>query len=230
MKAETRFMSFSVPGDPDRTKPMAKENTTGHSAQAFSLLRVEENLYDPTDAECLDLIVCEDQAAFRKLFEKYYKELFCFARRYVQSPDACKDILQDVFSYFWEKRAQLEIHQSVKAYLYRAIHHRCVNYLKKIDNDNRHLNNFHIQQNFVNPMQPDALNQMQEKELMATIERAIGELPEQCRKIFTLSRKEGLQHKEIARQLSISPKTVEVQIYRALKYLKQQLSVSEKRN
>lgn len=228
MKAETRFIAF--PSSPASGWGVSQAKDVGFksSATVLSVLREKESTTDKADTECLDRLVCEDRAAFRQLFDRYYKELYCYARKYVQSVDVCKDILQDVFSYLWEKREQLEVTQSVKAYLYRAVHHRCINHLKKTDNDYRHLNNYHLQQQIVQPHQQDSLHLLQEKEMQETINRVVNELPEQCRKIFILSRENGLRHKEIAQQLCISPKTVEVQIYRALKYLKQQLSFAGK--
>ncbi|MGQ7868853.1 RNA polymerase sigma-70 factor [Sunxiuqinia sp. sy24] len=230
MKAENRSVSFLSSSVPAWAIPPFQEAELNHTSKVLSVLRPKEDPSQESDVECLDRLVCEDRTAFRKLFEKYYKELYGFARKYVDSGEACKDILQDVFSYLWEKREQLEINQSVKAYLYRAVHHQCINYLKKTNTNHLHLNSFHLQQQRNHFYQQNAHDQLQEKELQETIRQAIESLPEKCRKIFSLSREKGLKHKEIARQLSISPKTVEVQIYRALKYLKQQLHSVEKQN
>ncbi|WP_299580536.1 RNA polymerase sigma-70 factor [uncultured Sunxiuqinia sp.] len=226
MKAENHSVPFFRTSVSALSKPTFQQS--GGSG-VLSVVRPLEDSAQETDKECVDRLVCEDRGAFRKLFEKYYKELYVFARQYVHSSETCKDILQDVFSYLWEKREQLEINQSVKAYLYRAVHHQCLNYLKKTNTTHRHLTSFHLQQQQSFLYQQNAHDQLQEKELQETIHQAMASLPEQCRKIFLLSREQGLKHKEIARQLSISPKTVEVQIYRALKYLKQQLPVSATR-
>jgi RNA polymerase sigma-70 factor (ECF subfamily) len=195
----------------------------------LSVSRFDQHTENP-DIECIDRIVCDDMQAFKQLFERYYHQLYFYARKHVRSQEACKDILQDVFSYLWEKRHHLEINQSVKAYLHRAVHYRCINYLKKENLDYLHLNHFHLRQSFMEGFQQDAHHQLQEKELFENIERIIGALPEQCRKIFRLSRENGLKHKEIASKLSISTKTVEVQIYRALKYLKQNLEEENNRH
>lgn len=230
MKAENRSVSFLTASVSSWAIPSVSRTNQNDTSKVLSVLHPREESSEESDAECLDRIVCEDRRAFRKLFEKYYKELYGFARKYVDSGDACKDILQDVFSYLWEKRDRLEINQSVKAYLYRAVYHGCLNYLKKTNSDLQHLSNFHLQQQQSRSYANDAVEQLQEKELQKTIRRAVNELPEQCRKIFSLSREKGLKHKEIARELNISTKTVEVQIYRALKYLKHQLKLQEKQN
>ncbi len=188
---------------------------------------------DESDNKChgsAEPIIFDTPKAFKQLFDLYYKELYCYARKYVHSGDTCKDIIQDVFLNLWERRGEVAIHESVKAYLYRAVFNRCVNHLKKADMDLRHLNNLHLQNNLEYVRGEDLYHALQEKEMMEILDSAIDQLPGQCRKIFMLSRKDGLRHKEIASRLAISPKTVEVQIYRALKFIKQQFVLNDKTN
>lgn len=188
---------------------------------------------DESDNKCHSSVApinFDDPKAFKRLFELYYKELYCHARKYVHSGDACKDIIQDVFLNLWERRDQVAIQESVKAYLYRAVFYRCVNHMKKAEMDLRHLSNLHLQNNIEHVGSEDVQHALQEKEMMEILDNAIDQLPGQCRKIFMLSRKDGLRHKEIACRLAISPKTVEVQIYRALKFIKQQFVLNDKTN
>lgn len=174
--------------------------------------------YDP-DIYLLKQIQKDEMGAFEVLYKKHYRMVYYFARRFINEAAICQDVVQDVFSYVWDHRQHLEIKKSFKSYLLTCCHHTCLNYIKKAATNQRHLANYIDH----SPESEDGYARIYEDELTESLQQAISELPEQCREIFQLSRFKGLKHKEIARQLNISPKTVEVQIYRALKALKRRL-------
>jgi RNA polymerase sigma-70 factor, ECF subfamily len=175
------------------------------------------------DRKTLDLLKAGDIAAFRLLFESWYPVLFPFANLRIHDTEASKDIIQDVFTYVWEKRASLDIHTSIKTYLFGAVHHACLNYLKKHGShwektrlpwDDQYPG---LQQDMPAENGYDAVFLHETEDRLQEI---INNLPAECKKVFMLSRFNGMKSRAIADFLSLSPRTVETQIYRALQVLK----------
>jgi len=162
----------------------------------------------------------DDEDAFKALFESHYQSLYNYARYHINDEDACHDVVQDVFTYFWEKRSNIEIKQTIKAYLLSSTHNACINYLKKQHTKKRHITGFLYEKEHFE----DGYDSIFESALIENLNEIIEELPEQCRDIFMLSRVKGLKHKEIATKLNISTRTVETQIYRALRTIKKKLN------
>lgn len=154
---------------------------------------------------------------FEQLFRQYYKELVLFAQSYLKSAAEAEEVVQDVFVGRWENRDTLTIHHSERAFLYTAVRNQCLNHLKHNKVRDRHAV-FVAEHSDIQNAPTD------EKELSALIAVAIANLPPKCREIFELSRFDGLKYKEIAEQLGISEKTVENQMGKALKMMRDQLS------
>lgn len=161
-----------------------------------------------------------DQAAFRSIYNQYYKYLVVTAFNILGDSDTARDLAQDVFVEIWKKRTSISINASLKSYLRRAVVNKTLNKIKS----NRI--NFDDPANLPEQVaslhgQDDALHAA---DLEKIIHKAISALPERCRIIFTLCRLEKLSHKEIAQQLDISTKTVENQMTRALSILRKSLA------
>lgn len=160
---------------------------------------------------------------FETLFDLYYDSLRAYAYKKVNDWAAAEDVVQDVFLALWIRRDQVDFNESLKSYLYKAVYNRSVTYL-----DSRHyLCNLEalkpeilLNQEIISYNQQDSFLL---KEISGEIIRGIEKLPPQCRKVFTLSRRENLKNKEIASQLQISEKTVEDHIRKALKELRSYL-------
>ena len=164
---------------------------------------------------------------FIRLFEENYKSLVLYAKRFVMDTEIARDLVQDVFIYLWDKREQLSIDRSIDSYLYRAVHNACINHLKRESAKENYLKQFLLKLNentLATSGSEDAHELVIHNDLLARIEAIIESLPEQCKNIFRLSRFRGLKNKEIAKIYAISPRTVETQIYRALKILREKLS------
>jgi RNA polymerase sigma-70 factor (ECF subfamily) len=161
-----------------------------------------------------------DEAAFESLFRKYYARLCRFAFKYVEDMSEAEELVQDTFVKIWEKRESIEINTSFKSYLYQAVTNKGLNAIR---NDQRKQRNLKIVSSNRNEP-PKAIDNLVTNEISDKLFLALNSLPPKCRKIFQLSRLEGLNHKEIAQQLDIKIKTVENQIGIALKHLKKQLS------
>lgn len=160
-----------------------------------------------------------DQKSFEFLFKSNYSNLCKYARNIVHNEITAEDLVMDIFVRIWESPEKLMISTSISGYLYQCIHNHCINYLTRKHKQFSELNAETIEKlNILIPPDPssDPIMGINILELSNRIEQSIEYLPEECRKIFILSRKEELSHKEIAAQLGISENTVKVQIYRAL--------------
>lgn len=153
------------------------------------------------------------------IFRDYYKPLVQYGTTILQDADETEDIVQQVFVSVWEKRTQLDIHTSVRALLYKAVHNACLNRIKHYKVRAVHAREWKATQSG----EADASDHLQADELNRRINSAIEMLPEQCRKIFRMSRFEQLKYQEIADRLGLSVKTVENQMGKALKVIRESL-------
>lgn len=164
---------------------------------------------------------------FEKLFQAYYSNLIGYACKYTYSRSAAEDILQDVFMSMWVNKGNIDFSRGdIKSYLYRAVHNRCINYVKSIKitlplgNGNI---DFLIQREVAGEV---SFNHLSLQDMECQIRSCVEELPPQCKEVFTCSRTLGLKNKEIAELLHISEKAVEKQITKALKKIRQSLQES----
>lgn len=162
----------------------------------------------------------KDTRAFELVFNEYYGLLKSYGMRFMDDPEDAEEVVQDVFVKFWEKCDALAPDSSVKSYLYRSVHNTCLNFIKhqKVKDSYRQ---YVI--NFMEEAQESASLESGSDNVQERIMREIDNLPPRCSEIFKLSRYEGLKYQEIADHLSISIKTVEVQMGKALKTLRERL-------
>lgn len=174
-----------------------------------------------SEQEIVGAIRQGNERIFEETFRKYYQSLCNYANSILKEMDEAEEIVQNLFLNIWEKRADLEINISLKSYLYRAVHNHCLNRIKhmKIREEYQH-----YATNFYDSSYESVSQTVMKNELEQKIEAAIKKLPEQCRLIFRMSRFEELKYSEIAEQLELSPKTVENQIGKALKFLRIELA------
>jgi RNA polymerase sigma-70 factor (family 1) len=146
--------------------------------------------------------------------------LCAYANSFISDLDAAEEIVQELFVRFWEQRETKEITTSIRAYFYASVRNACLNELKHLKIKEKYKQEQERELTFnVNQDQHNLeLNELDEK-----IHTAINKLPEGRRKIFILSRFDGLKYQEIADKLNISIKTVENQMGEALKFLRVQL-------
>ncbi len=167
------------------------------------------------DEVLFELIKKGDKQAFEKMFRKYYARLTAFANTFMHDLDSSESIVQSIFVKLWEKRAQYEI-TSLQSYLMIAVRNSCHNELKR----QKHERNFKI------TLEPDEGMETfdyPDAGAMQQIKYVIEQLPEQRKKIFILNRIDGLKYREIAEKLNLSQKTVEAQMGKALKFLRENL-------
>jgi RNA polymerase sigma-70 factor (ECF subfamily) len=182
---------------------------------AGNTLKVEFN-----GAEYWQKIQSGDKQAFELMFRTYYRPLCNYACSTVKDMDDAEEIVQNTFYNIWEKKENLEVRSSMKAYLYRAVHNDCLNRLKHAKVKRMYAED---QQAVMTRTSEDSSKHMQNKELSTLIHKAIDSLPEQCGHVFKLSRFENMKYSEIAQHLEISVKTVENHMGKALRILREQL-------
>lgn len=172
------------------------------------------------DEQLLQLLAVNGEQAIDLIFRKYYAFLCKVIYRIIPDEQIAEDLSQEVFFEVWKKRQRLSIKTSLRAYLKRAALNKALNYIRdeKIDFRNAPPKEGLASNNTTITQQLAADNLQQE------IDDAIDSLPEKCRLVFVLSRFEELSYQQIADQLNISIKTVENQISKALKLLRQALS------
>ena len=161
-----------------------------------------------------------DKPAFEELFRSFFPGLVLFAQKYLPDQDTAKEIVHNVFLNLWEKRENVDTSSSLKSYLFTSVYNRCLNHIrdqKKFDKDETHFQRLDST-DFAN-----ATDRLEEQELEERIYDALQALPEKCREVFTLNRFEGLKYAEIAEKLGISVKTVEAQMSKALRILREKL-------
>lgn len=152
-----------------------------------------------------------------QLFNDYYTTLLLYSLTIVKNREDAEDIVQRAFISLWQKMDALDIHTSARAYLYKSVYNGSLDWLK-----HKKIQQQHAREVQNSPVIPIVTSER--KELQERIAIAINELPEQCRKIFTMNRYDGLRYKEIATILQLSEKTVENQMGKALKILRTKLT------
>jgi RNA polymerase sigma-70 factor (ECF subfamily) len=157
---------------------------------------------------------------FEVLFRTYFNSLCFFSMKYVPDLDSAKEVVHSVFIKLWERRNELEKGMSLKSYLYTSVHNRSLNYIR---NRKKFRSGEVKDEDFSSFQNGDDADGIESRELESKIGLLIEKLPEKCRIIFKLNRFEGLKYQEIADKLGISVKTVEAQMSKALRILREGL-------
>jgi RNA polymerase sigma-70 factor, ECF subfamily len=162
--------------------------------------------------------VTGDLKTFEMVFRDYYKPLVRYGSTFLKDSDEAEDVVQQVFVSLWEKQTQLDIHTSIRAVLYKAVQNACLNKIKYLK-----VRTSYAEELKATAIQEDASDPVQANELNERIHLAVENMPEQCGRIFKMSRYEQLRYQEIADQLGLSVKTVENQMGKALKIVREEL-------
>jgi RNA polymerase sigma-70 factor (ECF subfamily) len=175
----------------------------------------------PLDSEIAGRIRKGDKEQFESLFRSSYVSLVKYAKTLIKDQETAEEIVQDLFVRLWQNKERLKIESSLNGYLFRAVHNKCLHYI-----DHRKVVERHAEE--IASSQSDATEDPSEilhyKDLQARIARVLERLPERCGKIFCMSRFEGMKYSEIAEKLSVSVKTVEASMGRALKEFRKELT------
>lgn len=183
-----------------------------------------------TDRFLINAVREGNYSAFETLFKSYYTYLFQVARVYLKSEEDAQDLIQDFFVKIWEQPALLDVKTSLKGYLHASIYNACINNVLRQYHKTRKINDT-VLNDLTNILRAPDTDLPETNLLAAEMENVIGsaidKLPQECNKIFHMSRFEELSHREIAERLNISENTVKVQIYRALLKIKNAIAESD---
>lgn len=177
---------------------------------------LEQNL---TNEEFYHFWEQDGEKAIEWLFRNYYSYLCKVVFKIIPDSNLVEDLVQEVFFEVWKKKNQIQFNTSIKAYLRRSAVNRSLNYIR----DQRIKFEQEDKVPFLESKEVGIVQKIEAEDLKIIIDKCIDELPERCRIVFVLSRFEDMSYKEIAEELDISPKTVENQVSKALKYLRKAL-------
>ncbi|WP_076380212.1 RNA polymerase sigma factor [Filimonas lacunae] len=157
------------------------------------------------ESALLHLIAAGDEAAFREFFESNRNKLYTFIFRFTKTAHVTEELVQDVFMRFWTYRTNLTTVENPAGYLFFMARNRCIDYLRKVANENAMLEKVWKQ---ISEAQNSTEEQLQMNEVRRLIDTALSRLSAQKRSVFHLSRYEGLSTREIAQRLQLSEGTV----------------------
>ena len=178
------------------------------------MLKVKRYIqYD--DNELLYLLSQNDKAAFTELYNRYWQKLYAIAYNRLKETQTAEDIVHDVMAGLWSSREKINI-ELLENYLATATKYAVLGKLRKKERERQFQNS--LNQTPVFELQIE--EKLHYKKILEVIKTEVELLPERCRLIFKCSREEGKPVKQIARELNISPKTVENQLTKAIKQLR----------
>ncbi|GAO44640.1 RNA polymerase sigma-70 factor [Flavihumibacter petaseus] len=165
-----------------------------------------------------------DETAFNRIFRELYLPLVHFAVDLVKQRQAAEEIVGDVFVRLWKKREEVLLIEKLRVFLFVAVKNQCYNHLRDHSfwTVSLEADNLATLTSAYDPEEDLAF-----RELKHRLHLAIECLPDQCRQVFRMVREDGLKFKEVAEILQISPRTVETQLYRAIKKIRAVLSPDE---
>jgi len=155
--------------------------------------------------------------AFETLFRSYYEPLCRYAYQFVENPDTAEEIVQDLFYVLWKERQSIRIFTSVNGYLYRSVKNKSLQYVEKAKVRENYQNSY-AENPVIETITPQ--EELEYKELEEQIRETLQLLPERRQTIFRMNRMEGKKYNEIASELHISVKTVEAEISKTLRELR----------
>jgi RNA polymerase sigma-70 factor, ECF subfamily len=177
---------------------------------------------DLAELRLVEQVAEGSEMAFERFFKTYFKSLYAYAFTVLQDEIMAEEMVQQVFYKIWEKKEQFGVHTSVKAFLYKAVYNECLNYLKHQKHKANH-QNYVVYVNRNQVSDENTAMRVELSELQSRLQTALSELPEQCRTIFYMSRFDELKYREIAERMGLSVKTIEAQMGKALKILREKL-------
>jgi len=167
------------------------------------------------DSEIHEILLRNEEKAFRLLFDRYYSSMCLVAQLYTENPAEAEDLVQYFFIKLWEEKHFLNINGSFRNYLLTGIRNLCINFLEKKKTDRKRLNQLPNERE-----DNQSFDFLLNKEEQAIFNRAISELPEQCRKSIELVYFSNRSYKDAADQLNLSVNTVKSHLKNGLRKLK----------
>ena len=175
---------------------------------------------DRTDELFRRISLQDDEEAFRLLFYDFFAPLCVFAHRYIDEPESCEDIVQEVFVRFWQERGEMQKVGTLKSFLLKSVQNACISHIRheRVKSKYAELKTL---------LGPESHRETEEyilySELNSQLQTALEHLSPVQRKCFELNKLVGMTQIQVADELGIPLRTVELRIAEALKILKMQL-------
>ncbi|KEO74231.1 RNA polymerase sigma factor [Anditalea andensis] len=156
--------------------------------------------------------------AYGRLYHLYVQRLYGFVLRMAKSPELAEDIVQDIFIKLWENRDQLDPDKCIKAYMFTMAKNQLLNFIKRKAHESRIIDEIlaHVPRGC-----KSTDNLVLENEIQQLLDEALSSLPPQRKLIFELCRIQGLTYKQAADQLGLSDSTVNSQMVKAIRSIKE---------
>lgn len=158
-----------------------------------------------------------DEKSFRALYERYWEKVYAVCYHHIRQTEIAQGMVQDIFKSIWERKDTLEIAFCPEKYLVRAAKFKVFEHIRNTQTRKEHLEKALV--HFGEPVCTTEHDVMYDH-LKTQVDTLVDSLPEKCRRVFRMSREEGLTNKEIARALSITERAVEYHVARALGVLR----------
>jgi RNA polymerase sigma-70 factor (ECF subfamily) len=163
-----------------------------------------------------------DIKVFESVFRLYYTPLCLYAAGITGRKDVSEEIVQELFYIFWREREKLHVLHSLRSYLFRSVRNSALRYCEHREVMERHRETtLAAEDNAGQASSPQEV--LEYKELETLVRRALQKLPERRLRIFRMHRVEGKKYTEIASELSLSVKTVEAEMTKALRTLRKEI-------
>jgi RNA polymerase sigma-70 factor (ECF subfamily) len=211
-------MMFSLLFASDRGDPDTRPPRAGTTRQPAVPSRVPSHEPDRT---LVQRVREGDVIAFEMIYREHYAMLCTLAHRYVHAPDIAEELVQEVLSTVWTRRAEWSVSESIRAYVLGAVRHAALNHLRRARVELRWEHT--VEAGAAELARTDASVGSERTEIATLVHGALAELSEGRRTVVTLRWLDGLSYAEIASVLGTSAKAVEVQLYRTLRALRAQL-------
>lgn len=177
-----------------------------------------------TDQALLLELAAGNEHAFRQLFNDYHGRLYSYIFRLIKSKQVAEELVMDVFMKIWMGRDLAGNIQNFDAFLFRIAHNKSIDFLRSAANDHR-LRDIVWEGIELSAAEGTDAHLLQQ-EFQAKLQEAILLLPPQKKKIYQLSREQGLTHQQIANQVKLSKATVNNHIVEAQSFIRNYLSAS----
>jgi len=174
--------------------------------------------------ELFKVISLGDKRAFDSLFRNYYVLLIRFASSYLRQEEDADEVVSDLFVKLWLKRVELDKIVNPKVYLYVSVKNACLNVIRNTSRNKFNLLDGSPDEQQAAPVYCSPQTIMEDKQLQAKLDQAVSALPEQRRLIFTMVKLDGLKCREVAEILNLSVRTVEGQVFKAVRTLADELT------
>lgn len=170
-----------------------------------------------TDRDLIIRLKADDIIAFEALYNKYKFHVATNLLRLVKSETVAEDLLHDLFIKIWENKQLIDPDQSFKSYLFRIAHNMVIDFFRKAARDQKLQQHILLNSSLIYSHIEEMLH---DKEKRFLLEKAMDELPPQCRLVFQLCKIEGRSYEEVSEMLQISTNTISKHLVKARKQIK----------